>query len=305
MSEFEQSSPSQGASNPANPSGWERETLERLVFAQLQEQRVARRWRNAIRLLWLGVVLAVLWLSFSRNTGSAHVNQAHTAVVQIQGEIASEADASADWIVGALRDAFEDEGAQAVVLLINSPGGSPVQSGLIYDEIRRMRTQYPDTPLITYNSVIFKDCINPSVADTLILKVDFKDGDGNLGIDGQDNSPPFNNRWYFRINPASQCESGLAEPCSKIKRSSFDPARLNDYVTYKLRRTNPKYYTLPAFTSPYNCTNYEIIYDNELLKPVDTIYMQLNKGFFNFYMDIYVKQNNGSFQKFEIGRAHV
>ena len=159
--------------------------------------------------------------------------------------------------------------------------------------------QYPDTPLITYNSVIFKDCINPSVADTLILKVDFKDGDGNLGIDGQDNTPPFNNRWYFRINPASQCESGLAEPCSKIKRSSFDPARLNDYVTYKLRRTNPKYDTLPAFTSPYNCTNYEIIYDNELLKPVDTIYMQLNKGFFNFYMDIYVKQNNGSFQKFD------
>ena len=142
MSEFEQSSPSQGASNPANPSGWERETLERLVFAQLQEQRVARRWRNAIRLLWLGVVLAVLWLSFSRNTGSAHVNQAHTAVVQIQGEIASEADASADWIVGALRDAFEDEGAQAVVLLINSPGGSPVQAGIINDEIRRLKDKH-------------------------------------------------------------------------------------------------------------------------------------------------------------------
>jgi protease-4 len=142
MSEFEQSSPSQGASNPANPSGWERETLERLVFAQLQEQRAARRWRNAIRLLWLGVVLAVLWLSFSRNTGSAHVNQAHTAVVQIQGEIASEADASADWIVGALRDAFEDEGAQAVVLLINSPGGSPVQAGIINDEIRRLKDKH-------------------------------------------------------------------------------------------------------------------------------------------------------------------
>jgi protease-4 len=70
------------------------------------------------------------------------VNQAHTAVVQIHGEIASEADASADWIVGALRDAFEDEGSQAVVLLINSPGGSPVQAGIINDEIRRLKDKH-------------------------------------------------------------------------------------------------------------------------------------------------------------------
>jgi len=63
-------------------------------------------------------------------------------VVQIQGEIASDADASADWIVSALRDAFQDEGAQAVVLLINSPGGSPVQAGIINDEIRRLKDKH-------------------------------------------------------------------------------------------------------------------------------------------------------------------
>ena len=90
--------------------------------------------------------MTVLWLSFSRSTGSTHVNQAHTAVVQIHGEIASEADASADWIVGALRDAFEDEGSQAVVLLINSPGGSPVQAGLINDEIHRLKKLH-DKPI--------------------------------------------------------------------------------------------------------------------------------------------------------------
>jgi protease-4 len=142
MSEFERHNASDGSPSSAPAPGWERQTLERLAFAHLEEQRAARRWRNAIRLLWLGVVVTILWLSFSRSTGTTHVNQAHTAVVQIQGEIASESDASADWIVGALRDAFADEGSQAVVLLINSPGGSPVQAGIINDEIRRLKDKH-------------------------------------------------------------------------------------------------------------------------------------------------------------------
>jgi protease-4 len=142
MSEFERNNASEGVSSPAHAPDWERQTLERLAFAHLEEQRAARRWRNAIRLLWLGVVVTVLWLSFSRSAGTTHVNQAHTAVVQIHGEIASDADASADWIVGALRDAFEDEGSQAVVLLINSPGGSPVQAGIVNDEIRRLKDKH-------------------------------------------------------------------------------------------------------------------------------------------------------------------
>ena len=142
MSDDERHNTGEGPTPPGLTPGWERETLERLAFAHLKEQRAARRWRNAIRLLWLGVVVTILWLSFSRGTGTTHVNQAHTAVVQIQGEIASDADASADWIVSALRDAFQDEGAQAVVLLINSPGGSPVQAGIINDEIRRLKDKH-------------------------------------------------------------------------------------------------------------------------------------------------------------------
>ncbi|MFZ9553249.1 MAG: S49 family peptidase, partial [Limnohabitans sp.] len=142
MSDYERHNTGEGPTPPGHTQGWERETLERLAFAHLKEQRAARRWRNAIRLLWLGVVVTILWLSFSRGTGTTHVNQAHTAVVQIQGEIASDADASADWIVSALRDAFQDEGSQAVVLLINSPGGSPVQAGIINDEIRRLKDKH-------------------------------------------------------------------------------------------------------------------------------------------------------------------
>jgi protease-4 len=142
MSDSERNGAAESASNPTATPGWERQTLERLAFAHLDEQRSARRWRNAIRLLWLGVVVAVMWLSLARSTGPTHVNQAHTALVEIHGEIASDADASADWIVGALRDAFEDEGSQAVVLLINSPGGSPVQAGIINDEIRRLKDKH-------------------------------------------------------------------------------------------------------------------------------------------------------------------
>jgi hypothetical protein len=158
--------------------------------------------------------------------------------------------------------------------------------------------EYPTTPQIEFSEVIFKDCTSPTVADTLIVRIDFKDGDGNLGVDGEDIAPPFNNRWYFRKTPASQCEAGLAEPCSKTRRSTYDKSRLSEFVTYKMRRTTPGYDTLPEFKTPYNCTNYEIVFD-DLLRPVDTVYFQLNQGFFNFFLDLYVKQNNGTFQKFD------
>jgi protease-4 len=122
--------------------GWERVTMERLMFATLEEQRTARRWRNFIRLSWLALVLFVLWVALHRGAPSSDNSAPHTAVIEIKGEIASGADASAEFIVAAMRSAFEDEGAKAVVLLINSPGGSPVQAGIVYDEIRRLKAKY-------------------------------------------------------------------------------------------------------------------------------------------------------------------
>jgi protease-4 len=118
---------------------WERATLEKLAFASLNEQRLARRWRNFVRLAWLAVFVIVAWIAIDQNGPAKDVSAPHTAVVEIKGEIASGADASAELIVDALRGAFEDAGAQAVVLLINSPGGSPVQAGIINDEIRRLK----------------------------------------------------------------------------------------------------------------------------------------------------------------------
>ena len=125
---------------PTADISWERQTLERLVMAQLAEQRVARRWRIGFRFLWLALAGVLFWFSFHHNKAATSTNpSSHTALIEIKGEIDSETNANADWIMTALRSAFEDEGAQAVVLLINSPGGSPVQAGMINDEIRRLK----------------------------------------------------------------------------------------------------------------------------------------------------------------------
>jgi len=120
-------------------SGWERETLERLAFATLREQQAARRWKNGLRLGWLLFVVVVFWLGWSYNAPTANPSMPHTALVTVRGEIGPDADASAENIMAAMRSALEDSGSRALVLLINSPGGSPVQAGLISDEIHRLK----------------------------------------------------------------------------------------------------------------------------------------------------------------------
>ena len=127
---------------PGGEAGWERAALEKLVFAGLEEQRTARRWRNFIRLAWLAFFVFLLWALMYRGAPSSDKSAPHTAVVELKGEIASDSDASAENVVAALRAAFEDEGARGVVLLINSPGGSPVQAGIMNDEIRRLRAKH-------------------------------------------------------------------------------------------------------------------------------------------------------------------
>lgn len=138
------SSASSAASAPsaAGHPVWERDVLEKLVFATIKEQRSARRWRIFTRMMWLLVVIGVAWALFSRETATTSKTTPHTAVVDIKGEIAAGNEASAEYVVAAMRSAFEDSGAQAVVLLINSPGGSPVQAGIISDEIQRLKSKY-------------------------------------------------------------------------------------------------------------------------------------------------------------------
>ncbi|MGE0498838.1 MAG: S49 family peptidase [Ramlibacter sp.] len=148
--EFEEKEPVVQASRPSSASknvanegaGWERATLEKLALAAIEEQRATRRWKSFVRLAWLAFFVFLVWALMYRGTPSTDKSLPHTAVIEIKGEIASGADASAEFVVAAMRAAFEDDGAQAVVLLINSPGGSPVQAGIINDEIRRLKGKY-------------------------------------------------------------------------------------------------------------------------------------------------------------------
>lgn len=128
--------------------GWARQTLSELAFAHLNEQKSQRRWKGAFRMAWLILLAFVFWQVFSLGFGSgaSQVSFSHTALVTIEGEISSETEASAQNVMSAMRLALEDPGSQALILLINSPGGSPVQAGLINDEITRLRALH-DKPI--------------------------------------------------------------------------------------------------------------------------------------------------------------
>ena len=131
------------------PAGhWERDVLEKLVFATLQEQRAHRRWSIFFKLFSLLIVLFALWVFYDyNNTDDSETLGRHTALIDINGSIEAEGSGSAAVVIPALDKAFSDSGSMAVVLHINSPGGSPVQAGMIVDEMRRLRTGYPDKPL--------------------------------------------------------------------------------------------------------------------------------------------------------------
>ncbi len=133
--------------NPENNSRWERQVLERIAFASLQEQRAKRRWGIFFKLAFLSYLIVVLVMFFDWGGSDKLVEGRHTALVNLRGTIEASGDASAEKINGALQSAFDDKGTVGVILRINSPGGSPVQSGIVYDEIRRLRKKHPDIPL--------------------------------------------------------------------------------------------------------------------------------------------------------------
>ena len=127
-------------------SDWQQDLINRLAFAAVNEQKRARRWGIFFKLLTFAYITAILYIY----TPDADIDmvgaEKHTALVELKGIIAPGKDASADNVVSGLREAFKNENTAGVILRINSPGGSPVQSGYINDEIRRLRKEYPDKP---------------------------------------------------------------------------------------------------------------------------------------------------------------
>jgi len=135
------------SSSDAPKPGWERDLLERLAFASLAEQRRARRWGIFFKLFFTLYLLLFLFLAIGANFAGYGLASRYTALIELNGTIAPDSGASADNVIAGLRSAFEDNSAVGVVVRANSPGGSAVQSGYIFEEIKRLRAKYPKKPL--------------------------------------------------------------------------------------------------------------------------------------------------------------
>ena len=137
-----------GSDSRDSNDDWHRDLVNRLAFAAVDEQRRARRWSVFFKILLALYLLLLLFLYLPTDWSDlGKVSGKYTALVNLKGVISDSTEASADKIITGLRNAFEDENTAGVILRANSPGGSPVQSAYIYDEIRRLRELYPDTPL--------------------------------------------------------------------------------------------------------------------------------------------------------------
>ncbi len=133
-----------------DPAQFEKDLVNQVAMEFLREQRVARRWGIFFRFLFAAYLLLflIMYVGGEADIRAGGFGESRfTALVEVDGVIAPDTEASADHIVSGLRDAFEDERTAGIIVRINSPGGSPVQAGYVFDEMRRLRKEYPETPL--------------------------------------------------------------------------------------------------------------------------------------------------------------
>ena len=126
---------------------WEKDTVKALAWEGVKEQRRTRRWSIFFKLLTFAYLAFFLWAFVDWKATGDIVSKPHTALVELRGLIAEGTDADAEEINGLLQSAFEDKNTKGVILEINSPGGTPVQAKAIYEEILRLREEYPDIKL--------------------------------------------------------------------------------------------------------------------------------------------------------------
>jgi protease-4 len=132
----------------SNDLQWERKVLEKLALEAIAEQRRSRRWGIFFKLLGFGYLAVILGLALDwGQSDRLGDGEKFTALVNLNGVIKAKGDANAEHVISGLQAAFEDKHTAGVILRINSPGGSPVQSGIINDEMRRLRAAHPDIPL--------------------------------------------------------------------------------------------------------------------------------------------------------------
>lgn len=142
MSEGSQNNPPQ-----AQDIQWQRDTIEKLASSALNEQRTARRWSTFFKALVLIYLFILLFFALGVFGNGKKSSDAHTALIEIAGVIEAGGDVSADSVMSSLQDAYDNQGTKGIIFRINSPGGSPVQAGIINDEIKRQKKLHPTIPV--------------------------------------------------------------------------------------------------------------------------------------------------------------
>ena len=148
--------------------------------------------------------------------------------------------------------------------------------------------QYSEIPDIEFEKIKFIDIKDADSADSLIITLKFKDGDGDLGIAPSETQVPFNNIYYVRYP-------------ERTLVPSYSPDKA--YVTYKTKRTVAGYDTLPAFAKPYNCTNWQVLTQDQ--KVTDTLYFQLNPNHYNIFITFQTKDATGKFNDFDFSSFYT
>lgn len=158
MTENQWDEPSSEETSDKN-KGWEREAIEKLAFAAVTEQRRARRWGiffKSLMFVYLAVVLGIgMYPTVKQSLGLGEDSGVgHTAIINITGVIAEGKEANADAIIKSLRNAVKNEDTKGIILHVNSPGGSPVQSSYVFNEIRKIKSENPEMPIYAVASDI-------------------------------------------------------------------------------------------------------------------------------------------------------
>ena len=126
---------------------WEQKTIEKIASSSLIEQRRSRRWGIFFKLITLLYIGIIIYGFNSMSHTTIPSNEKITALVKLNGVIGSNLEVNADDVINGLREAYAHQGTEAIIISINSPGGSPVQAGIINDEINRYKLLHPNIPI--------------------------------------------------------------------------------------------------------------------------------------------------------------
>ena len=151
MSEDSQSQLATQSVQPENSqpedTKWQRDTIEKLATSALSEQKKSRLWSAFFKVLMFAYLFIILFYALGWLGEGKKISGSHTALIEIAGVIEAGGEVNADAVTSSLHDAYDNKGTKGIILRINSPGGSPVQAGIINDEIRRQKKLHPAIPV--------------------------------------------------------------------------------------------------------------------------------------------------------------